>query len=277
MAYAVFFKAPQTALGGQTNGNGVGYISTGSTTLTVIGTDKLSPGTAVTGTSLVSTDGGSFVADDFSLSGSPNQILSLILVNNSAGGYHNVKVDTVKIPTSPTGVVDVKFVKNGTVTINVFNTDSVKTTSTGTVNQTVAAGGAYNMKVRLDGSDKVSSQDMRCILESNTTGDMDKITLSGLGASYIGMAKPASYSLAGANSQVWVYDIAAVEGAVSLDGTVAVASKTSKTLAGNYMKITCKTKEYFLDTTTGKVAYDIEDSLGNAKSMANYVATVYFT
>lgn len=278
MSYAVFFKTSNTELAGQTNAgtSGVGYISTGATTLTVVGTDKLSPGTSVTGTSLISTDGASYVSGTFSISGSPNQVLNILLVNNSAAGYHNTVADGVKVPTSPTGVIDAKFVKNASITINVFNTNSVLTTSTGTVNQTVTTGGAYNMKIRLDGQDKASTQDMRCILESSTTADMDKISLSGLGAVYVGMAKPASYTLAGANSQVWVYDIAAVEGAVSPEGTIAAASKTSKTLAGNYMKITCNTKEYFLDSTTGKVVYDIEDSLGNAKSMASYTDTVYF-
>ena len=62
----------------------------------------------------------------------------------------------------------------------------------------------------------------------------------------------------------------AVTGAVSPEGTVAIQSASAKTIAGSKLYITCYTKEYFVDTQTGKVSYDVEDSLGTLKSIANY-------
>ena len=59
---------------------------------------------------------------------------------------------------------------------------------------------------------------MRCVIEASNKTATDTVTLSGFGATLIGSSIPASYSAA-AGSQVYVYDIAAVTGAVSPEGS----------------------------------------------------------
>ena len=117
---------------------------------------------------------------------------------------------------------------------------------------------------------------MIVILEASDGTKVDKLTLSGTGVEYLGMAKPSSYSLAGSSSQVWVYKVPAIEGAVSVNYVVGALSKTAQDTSGTYWKFTARTKENFIDSVTGKVAFDIEDSLGTSQSLATYSASYYF-
>lgn len=249
-------------------------VVTSATTFGPVLIDALSPGTSVSGTNYVGVDGGSLKTGVTSVSG--GQKLELLVSNGTT--YHNAYVPTLTVPSATTFYPEVKLKGNATITMTVFNTNNVVMDADGAAtNQTVASGGAYNLQIRLDGQDKKSTQDMVCILESNNNTAMDKMTLSGLGASYVGMSKPSSYSLLGSNSAIWVYSVPAIEGAVSPTGTIGIQSKAGKTLAGSEFKITCRTKEYFIDSITGKVVYDIEDSSGTAKSMATYSFADYFT
>jgi len=248
-----------------------GYISTGATTLSFVTADAAQTGTAVTTTKQTSVNNAAYTTGV--TSASPTDVLSILFVNNTA--YHNAYLATATVPKSPTMTIAQNLNKNASITMTVFNTNN-QVIDGATYNQSVTTGGAYNLAIRLDGQDKTSTQDMVCILESSDGTKMDKMTLSGLGASYVGMAKPSSYALGGANSQVWVYNVAPVAGAVSVNGVIGVQSKTSQTLAGTTAKITCLTEEYFLDGTTGKVVYGIEDSLGAAKSLASYTKTITF-
>jgi hypothetical protein len=260
---------------GGNNGNNNQYIVSSSTALSYAGVDALSPGTTVGSISYTSVNGGPFVTGI--TTASQGDTLAILLVNGTT--YHSVSIPSNTVPAGKTtDVITANFYANASVSITVFNTNGVAITNNGgATNQTVATGGAYNMNVRLDGQDKKSTQDMRCVLESSDGSKADTVTLSGLGASYIGMAKPSSYTLAGANSQVWVYDISPITGATSSSGTIAVTSKTSQSLTGTKVIMQCFTKEYYIDSTTGKVAYGMEDSLGNLKSWASYKFTVYFT
>jgi len=279
IAYGVLFMEPvaQTTFADQqtgSNGNGV-YISTGATTLSIAGKDALQEGTSVGSTSYIDVSGVGFKTGI--TSASPKQVLDILLVNNT--GYHNVYIPGQAVPASPTMPIEAKFFANSSLTINAWNqNDQLMTSAGGTQNETGASGATYTWKLKFTAQDKKSTQDMRCVLESTAGQNTTDVILSGsdLGASFLGKNKPNWYSMAGSNSGVYVYDVKAISGADPVYGTLTTKSGTSKTLAGgNYVKIACYTKEWFLDSYTGKVVFDVEDSQGNLQSIAAYSFTGY--
>ena len=273
---AVQFLKPtqQTALGTGSQVSSQGYIATGSTTFSYSAVDALSSGTTVGYASRTSVNDGAYTATV--TTGSPGNKLNVLFVNNS--NYHNAYVTGITVPAAPTMPLTVQFYKNSSATISMFNMNNVLLTNGGGANnQSVAsAGQSFNLPIRFDGVDKTSTQDMRCILEATAGANVSDVVLTGLGAVKVGNSKPNWYSLIGTGSSVFVYDIAAVNGAVSPSGTVSLVSASGKTFAGNYLVITCYTKENFLDSSTGKVSYGTEDSLGNLQSMAAYTYKVGF-
>lgn len=248
-------------------------IVTSATTLTFASVDALSPGTSLTGTSNIAVNGAAFKTGITSASG--GDVLDVLLTNLT---YHASVIKGYIVPTSKASVViPAPMYKNASVTMTVFNTNNLAMTDGGNVNQTVVTGGSYNLAIRIDGQDKASTGDMRCILEASDGTKAQLVTLTGLGgATYVGMSKPSSYTLGGTSAQIWVYDVPAIVGAVSPTGTISITSQTSQTLSTTYLKVACRTKENFIDSNTGKLAYDIEDSLGTSKSGAQYSFTGYF-
>lgn len=272
--YAIFFQNTQTAFGpqsstGQVAGSGT-YISTGATTLRYSASDELS-GAAVTPTTATQVGGsGAYVASI--TTASPGDKLSVLL---TAAGYHPAFITSYTVPNAPTSTQPVKMKANGTVTIDVFNTDSVKMTSL--INQTATTGGVYNLQIRLTGSSNKDTGDMLCILEGTAGSSISKIELTGLGAAKSASGKPNSYSLLSANSGTWTYDIAPVVGAVTPTGNLVITSATGKNLAGSYVKVTCEPKEFFIDSNTGLVTQGVEDSAGTLQSIAVYSTTIGFS
>lgn len=265
--------APQTALGGG-QPSGTPYISTGSTALNFVATDKLLAGTSVSGTPMLSLGGQAFKSGI--TTASPNEVYDIVFLNGTT--YHNAYLTGHKVPQSPTDNIYLTPYKNASLTITMFNTDNDKMIDGGgaTGNQTVATGGSYNMAIRLDGQDKTSTQDMVAVVEADGT-KADSMTLTGFGATFKSKEKPSSYTLVGTNSQVWVYEVSPITGAVSPSGTVGVVSKTSQSLTGTTFKVTFMTKEHFIDSSTGKYMYATEDTLGTRQSMAVYTFTGAFT
>ena len=256
----------------QISKDGIPYISTGATGFSFVGSNALQGGTSVTPTTYVSTNGGAYSSSI--VSGTPGDTVDLLFTST---GYHSVFLPGVAVATEPTQNFNVKFYQNGTVTTTIFNNNDDKLYDTaGTGNQTVVSGGTYNMRIRLDGQDKKSTNPMRCILEASNGTAMKSMTLSGLGAVFKNKEKPSSYALNGSDSEVWVYDIDAITGAVSPGGTIGVQSETGMSLADSRFKIDCYTKESFIDTETGDVMVGIEDSQGTLQSLAHYQFTGNF-
>lgn len=266
-----FSQAAVSAPSGQAASGAQPYISTGATTLNFVLTDAQAQGTLVTATPYIAIGSDNAYRTGIS-SASPNDVLNVLFVNNS--GYHNAFVKGLTVKATPSQTESVSMNRNGSVALSLYNTDNSKMSAT--VNQTVVTGGAYNMEVRFDGTDKVNTQDMKCILEASDSTKMDKLSLSGAGATFVGQAKPSAYTLSGVNSAVWVYDVQPIVNAVTVKGTLSASSKTGQSLAGTTAKVTCYTKEYFIDSQSGKVSYDIEDSQGNLKSIATYSVTANF-
>lgn len=270
----VFGFLPQTALGnnGGNGGSGVPYISTGSTALSLAAVDALKTGTSVGTSNKISVNGAAYTAGI--TSASPNNKLG-ILVN--ASGYHNQYVKDYVVPNSPTAVIPVSMNKNSSgVTTTIFNTNNLVVNGVAT-NQTVAVGGAYTMPIRFDGSSLETTQAMRCIIEASNGTAADKVTFNVAGASYIGNSKPNWYTLSGTNSDIFVYDMPEVANAASIPGTIQITSASGTTLAASSLKVSCFSKEWFIDTNDGQVKFDVEDSLGTRQSAFALTSTVQFS
>lgn len=262
---------------GEQTQTGPSYISTGATTLTVVGSDSLSPGTSVTGTSQVSVNGGLFAAGTFSISASPNDVLDVLVINGTT--YHNAVVSAAKTPQAPTGRINVALAKNASVTENIYTTTGLVIAS-GTQNQTDLGNGAsYNLKDEMTAAALTSTNDMVCIIEI-TAGNNASTTPAGAtlnGQNAISTSKPIWYTTAGINSNVYSFNVPAISSSATQTFTVGLNAKsTGRFSAGSQMIKTCYTKENFVDPNTGKLVYDVADSNGLVKSMAAYSKTVTF-
>jgi len=280
--YGIYSLKPteQEAIGPQTNtgGGATGgtYISTGATTLSFVGSDALQPGTSVTPTTQISIDGSSFYGTNNVTTASPRNVLEILA---TATGYHAVRLTGKEVPAAPTFPISVPLYGNASITVTMFSTNNVVLTNGGGAqNQTVTAGGAYTIPFRFDGQDKKSTDEMRCVLETTSGTNTSTIVMSSsdLSPVLIGQNKPSIYTLQGTGSAVYVYDISPVTGAVSKNGQIQIVSNTGKTLAQNKLLLTCYAKEWFIDSTTGKATFGIEDSTGTAKYQAAYTYTVQF-
>ncbi len=249
-------------------------IITSSTTLSLGGVDKAQTGISVGVTPYIAVGNNPFKTGI--TSASQGQKLKILFVNNTQ--YHNAYISDYTVPAVASDVITAQLNKNASIVMKWYNSDGTNllTNGGGAVNQTVSTGGAYTMKFTIDGQDQASTQDMRCILESSDATKAEKMVLSGFGAVDKGQSKPNWYTLSGVNAGVWVFDIAPISGAGTTVGSIYISSKTGQSLAGTTAKISCYTKEYFLDSYTGTVSYDVEDSRGNLQSIASYTYTIAF-
>lgn len=280
LAYAVVLKpSSQTVIGGSqtTGGSTGGSIVTTNPTINVDATDALVTGTSVGVTALRSVNGGAFASTTLGTSTAvPGQTLDMLIVNNTA--YHNAVVKGILVNPG-TFPLSASLFGNQTLTITAFNTNNQVIDNSAT-NQTVAAGGSYTMTVRVDGAADKSTQDMVLVIEGNGTALKDGtsgVSFSGPGAAFVGQSKPSVHSLSNVANDVWVYNVEPVVGAASKTYTIQVNTESGKTLAGSTVVLSFYTKENFVDSRTGKLAYDIVDSSGTAKSIAKYSKTIQFT
>ena len=274
LIYAVFFRTSQTGLVNPNGGSTVGtYISTGATAFTFSTYDEATK-TNVTSSSIVRIgDTGPFLAGITSASPG-NNIFAFL----SAPGYHTVYTDKLVLPSSPTSYFPIAMKGNGTVLIDVWNTNNVIMANAGAgTNQTAQVGGVYNHQIRLTGSSNKDTGDMECILEAENGSAVQRIELTGLGAvAQQGVGKPQFYTLLSSSSAVWVFDISPIVGPVTPMGNMVVTTANGKTTAGTRVKVTCFTKENFVDPNTGLPAYDIQDSNGLQKSINAPTTSFYY-
>lgn len=255
--------------------SGPEYISTGSTTMTVIGVDALSAGTSVTGTTSVSTNGGAFSSDDFSISASPNQALNILVTNNTL--YHNAVI-TATVPQSPTGTINVQLKKNASITENVYTTTGL-VIAANTQNQTdLGDGASYNLKDEMMPASLTSTGDMLCLIEiqagNNASTTPAGATLNGASAS--STSKPIWYTTIGTNSNVYQFPVPSLAVGTTTFTIGLNAKSTGRFSAATRVIKTCYTKENFVDPNSGLLVYDVADSNGVIKSMASYAKTITF-
>lgn len=256
-----------TGLMGGTDSGGTTVI-TAATTLTAVGSDALVPGTAVSGTTQVSVDGGSFTSDDFSISTSPGEVLDILVLNGTT--YHNTVLLDQVTPDAVTARVNARLYKNATVTLTVYDQFTLLDASGALTNASIGSSEVKNLDVYMQGTSDQSTQDMVCVVETSDNTKVEEVILAGPGASKSSRGKPSSYTLLGTSSSVWTYDVAPIDSSAKKQYTLTIKSKSGQDASSTQFKVACYTKENFLDSRTGTLMYDIEDSQGTAKSMAVY-------
>jgi len=253
-------------------------INTVNPYITVTSLDKGAPGTTVSVSAYGSFDSGGFKSVSLgSDTAVPGQTLSLLLVNNTL--YHNAKVDPFKVE-STSFPVTVYLNKNASVTENIYNTVGlVMTNGGGATNQTALGNGAtYNFKDSMSGTSLASTQDMICVVEVEEGANVS--TTAGVtydGKAPISTAKPSWYTLLGSGSNVYLFEVPALDSGAEVTRNLQIVNSATKCFSPlKSVKKTCYTKEYFIDSNSGKIVYDVADSDGNLKSMAQYSYRFYF-
>lgn len=257
-------------------GLGTNGVEAGGTTVVTAGvtyspvlTDKANVGTTVGGTKYISVNDAPYQTGLTSFNAKDN--LKVLIVNGTT--YHNAVTSSI-IPAGVTSIYpSVTFNKNATVTMTVYDQFTLLDAAGAAANATIASGETKNLDVYLQGTSDQSTQDMVCVVETSDNTKVEEITLSG--ATKTSRGKPSSYTLMGTSSAVWVYDMAPITDSAKVQHTLTIKSKSGQDASGTQYKIACMTKENFLDSKTGAISYDIEDSQGVAKSMATYSFSDY--
>lgn len=264
-----------------TGGNN--YLPTGTYTIAVSGTDAQASGTSVVPTVSSSINDAAFSTTPTTIV--PGQTLAMVL---NKTGYHSAYVPsfTASATSFP---VPVKFNNNATVTENIYSTTgTVLTNGAGAnaVNQTNGGNGAsYTLKDEMSASALTSTQDMVCVIEitagnnasSTPPGAILSGSINGVAVTAAGTSKPVWYSVAGTNSNVYLFNVPAISTPSTQTLYINLNSKSTGAfpLGGKMIK-SCYTKEWFIDPNTGKATFDVADSNGNLKSIATYTYTIEF-
>ena len=149
-------------------------------------------------------------------------------------------------------------------TIKVFNEDGNVVTdgndATTLVNQTESAT-TINMDVKFTAGSKLSSGDLVVVIESANTTEVNDIILSGTTE----VALPKFYSVAGAGSVAYAYEVPALKDGASQTYNLQITPESGVTIGGtiNAFYLTAYSKQWFKDTD-GSFKYGIENSDGTA-------------
>ena len=149
-------------------------------------------------------------------------------------------------------------------TIKVFNEDGNVVTdgndATTLVNQSASAT-TINMDVKFTAGSKLSSGDLVVVIESANTTEVNDIILSGTTE----VALPKFYSVAGAGSVAYAYEVPALKDGDSKTYNLQITPESGVTIGGtiNAFYLTAYSKQWFKDTD-GSFKYGIENSDGTA-------------
>jgi len=271
--YGAFFYGKSQTFNGVTTTTS--SIISSSTALTYTGQDAIS-GAPVTTTNKISTNGGVFVNGITTAS----QGDTLAFFSN-ASGYHTGYVTGHIVPSKTTDALSVPLYANATITLRMFNSNNAQyAVATQNLTALTTTGASDTYTFQMIGQDQHSTNDMRCVLEESAGANVTKDTFTSnvLTVTPIaGNPKPQSYSQ-GANTVLFVFDVSPISaaGTYPFSITTQLASGKIKS-AGSTLKITCDTKEHFLDAYNNQPSYAIEDSQGNLQSMNAYTGTYYYT
>lgn len=273
--YSIFKPTAQTVTGGQvtTTTTGGTTINAVIPTLTYGAYDSISKATAVGVTKMASINGGQWISAP--ATGTTNDKMDVLFINGTT--HHNAVLKGFTVVGGANNVIG-NLYGVASVTITAFNGNNQVLTNGGGINQTVTTGGAYNIDVRFDGQDTKSTSDMVCIVEGSDATKISSVKLIGATGEYPKYPRGVSgiYSQ-GAGSLVQAYEVPAIVGALSQHYTLYVASVSGQTMAGKYVKLSCLSKENFIDGQSGTLMYDVQDSIGTtAKNIATYTGTYYF-
>ncbi len=292
LTFAVFFRpATQTQLGGgtQTTQGGTGgaaTIVTTNPTIAFTGQEAQNIGTAVSPVGYrVSVNNGAFAGVVASGTGTavPGQSDTFLL---NSSGYHSAIVTGLAI-TPSVFPYTVQFDKNASVTEVIAypyaNTNIANGLGVNNITNAGVNGASYILNDHMYGTTQASTNDMLCLYEltEGVNATATGVQVSGAGitadAKYANSI-PAWYTPAGVNSRVWGFDVPAIKSSGDTASTITLQTLPTKSFsAGDRLIKTCYTKENFIDSATGKLAYEVADSQSNAiQSLARYTFTGYF-
>lgn len=274
-----FFKGSSTPQGTQNSP----YYEGEDPVINIAGVDAYLGGTTVSASAQASINGGAFASTTLGSSKTKvDNTIELFLTNGTS--YHNMYVNVGKVAPS-SFPVQLKFNKNSTVTETIATTTGLPISNGGgSQNQTDFGNGiSYNMKDTMTAAALTTTQDMTCVFEL-TAGSNASTTPSGvLYGPYNGAALPVKansanwYTGSGVDSKMYFFDIPALSNGATAEYNINVNAKsTGRFGAGTKLIKSCYTKEWFIDSKTGKATYDVADGEGVIKSLAKYSYTVYF-
>ena len=272
--------------------SGTQPIVTTNPTIDFVGQQAQNIGNTFSTNYQVSVSGGAYGSNTASGTGTavPGQVDSFLI---NASGYHNAQLLGLQIAAN-TFPLSIQMNKNASVTqvwnypyanVNLYNAAAGGNVSTNITNSG-SNGASYIINENMYGTSQASTQDMLCLVEltaginatvSNPTG----VQLTGNGVTpdsvYYNTA-PVWYTPASTNSRVWGFDVPAISSSSDFPMTLTLQSQSSKSFpSGSQVIQTCYTKEYFIDSGTGKIVYGIADSQTNAiQSAAQYKFAAYF-
>jgi len=222
--------------------------------------NALSQGSSVTTDETVKVDGG--IAASGTTSYSVGAELEILW---NASNYLD-KITTYTVPCGG-GPITTDIYATDDMSFRIFNSNGQLLTNDaagGATNQTaLGSGGSKNLKIYIDGTDKQSSGDLVIVAEHTNTTGCDKITLSGLGGAS-SASVPEFYTVTAAGSKAYAWDVPAVIGAQTVEGTLGVKAKSGQVCSGA-IYVTAYSAQAFQDTD-GSFVVGVEDADGTSKA-----------
>lgn len=236
---------------------GIGTCPDSAATVSFTAKNALSKGTAVTVGANVSVNGGPFATSATSYA-----VGADLETFWSATDYLN-KVDKATVECGG-GPITTEMYATDDGAFRIWASNGGLATNgksgLGTINQTaLGSGGSKNLKIAIDGNDKQSTGDLLVVVEVNMSTTFKDPTLT-LGTDG---DVPSYYSVANTGAKAVAFDVPAVMGADSVEGTLNLAAKTGQTACGG-INVTAYSKQAFEDVD-GSIVTDIENADGTAQ------------
>ena len=271
----------QQVIGSDQSDNGGSMIVTVNPIYSFAGVDAAQPGTVVgVASAKASVNGGAYsTVTAGTTTAVPGQVVDLLLVNTTV--YHSQKVEGVKI-TPGVFPLAASFNKNGTVSQNMYSTTGLVITNnatTGTNQSALGDGVSYNFKFETYGAALTNTQDLTCVVEvtngTSLTSNPVGVTIDG--AAPKSTATPSWYAPVGTSSRVFLFDMPAVTSTMQTHNMAVNVLSTESIDATSKIIKRCYSKEYFIDSATGKLAYDVADSQGTLQSIQMFQYVINFS
>lgn len=232
----------------------IGQCPDSTATVSFAAVREMAEATSVSPTATVRVDGSSPAASTTSYAVGAN--LEILW---NASNYID-KISTYTVPCGG-GPITTKMYATDDMSFRIFNSNGDLVTDDaagGATNQTaLGSGGGKNLKIYIDGKDKQSSGDLVIVAEHTNSTGCDKITLTGLGGASASNV-PDFYAVSAAGSKAYAWEVPAVIGAQTVEGTLGVKAKSGQVCSGA-IYVTAYSKQAFQDTN-GRFVVGIADS-----------------
>jgi len=225
MGYSAFGKGTvtQTTIGGATGATGASSAGcpVNPTVVSAV-TDTLTPGTSITTTNSYRING------VYTGTTAPTTVGTADILFNASGYIANIKTG-VPINCNANLVTNNLYAR-ANATLTYYSTNGLNSLTLSTINETVmSAGGSYNWKIHLQGTDKKSTGKQLFVVELSVPANVSSVSMSN-GAQEV--AVPNGYARQLTNSYAKAFLLPAVVGNTAVDYNLAVAASTSTIVSG---------------------------------------------